>query len=60
MKKTYEFTVNFYNTYGSFDIEASSYDEAYSKAQDIICEAIKNLPVEVEYDVECIDEVEEE
>ena len=52
----YQFIVNFYNTYGSFDIDADNYEEACAKASDLICDAIKDLPVEVEYDVECIDE----
>ena len=57
---TYEFKTTFYDTFGTFEVEANDYDEAYTKASDIIMDAIKDLPVEVEYDVDCVDEYEDE
>ena len=56
----YEFIVRFYDTYGSFNVNANDSDEAYTKALDEIGYAIMDLPIEVEYDVECIDEPEED
>lgn len=50
----YEFIVRFYDTYGSFNVNANDSDEAYTKASDEICNAIMDLPIEVEYEVECI------
>ena len=53
MKRTYEFTVRFYSTYGTFDVEAENCDEAYDKAKDEIRNALADLPVEVEFEVDC-------
>lgn len=52
MKNCYNFILTFYDTYGTFDVEANSCDEAYDKAYEIIQKAIKNLPVEVEFSVQ--------
>ena len=53
--KEYEFTASFYDTYGSFTVEAENIDDAYTKAMNEISNSIRDLPVEVEYDVDCID-----
>ena len=58
--KEYEFRVGFYETYGSFTVEANNIDEAYDKAWAEIMESLKDLPVEVDYDVDCIEEPDDE
>ena len=61
--KEYEFVVNFYETYGTFTVDAENFDVAIDTASQIIGNAIKDLPVEVDYEVECVgsdDEDEEE
>ena len=58
--KTYEFVVNFYSTYGSFEIEADDDVMAYDKAIEEVQNAIKELPVEVEFDVDCINAPEDD
>jgi len=50
--KTYEFKLNFYETFGTFDVEADNFDEAYEKGVDEIMKAIKDLPVEVEFGID--------
>ena len=60
MNKEYEFTVTFHLTEGTFYEEAKDIDEAYDKAYETIGQALKNLPVIVEYDVECVNEPDEE
>lgn len=53
-EKEYEFTVTFHLTEGTFYETAENIDEAYDKAYETIGKALKDLPVEVEYEVECI------
>ena len=60
MNKEYVFKVNFYNTYGNLYVEAGNYADAYKTAMDEIGNALCNLPVEVEFDVDCIEEPEED
>jgi len=54
--KEYEFAVTFHLTEGTFYEEAESVDEAYDKAWATIQNALKELPVEVEYEVECVND----
>lgn len=56
----YDFKLTFYDTFGTFRIEANNIDEAYEKARQEIMESIKDLPVEVEFDYECVYDDEEE
>lgn len=60
MKKDYEFTVTFGCTYGSFYEEAEDFEEAYDKAIGTILDALKELPVQVDFDVDCLTEDDEE
>ena len=53
--KDYAFNVNFYDTYGKLYVEANNFEEAYDKATDIMTDALKDLPVQVDFDVECYD-----
>ena len=55
-EKEYEFAVTFHLTEGTFYETAENIDEAYDKAWETIGKALKDLPVEVEYEVECVDE----
>ena len=59
-QKEYEFAVDFHLTYGTFYEEAKNIDEAYDKALKTIGNALKDLPVEVEFEVECVDEPDED
>lgn len=52
--KEYEFVVRFYNTYGSFSVDSDNTEDAYDMAWETICDALKDLPVEVEFDIDCI------
>ena len=57
------FKVNFYETYGTFTIEAERDDVAMDTEYQMIGNALNDLPVEVEYDLELVnfdDEDEEE
>ena len=54
--KEYEFAVTFGITYGTFYEEAKNFDEAYDKACATIRQALVDLPVTVEFDVECVNE----
>ena len=59
-EKTFEFKVTFYSTYGTFNETAEDIDKAYEKAWATIQQAIKDLPVEVEFDIDCVNEEDEE
>lgn len=52
--KEYEFIVHFYATYGTFTIKAERDDVAMDTAYQIIENALKDLPVEVDYDLELV------
>jgi len=58
--KEYEFKVSFYETYGTFTASAENVDVAIDTAYQIISNALKDLPVEVDYDIECITDEDEE
>jgi len=58
--KEYEFAVTFHLTEGTFFEEAENIEEAYDKAWDTIQKALKDLPVEVEYEVECLTDEDED
>ena len=59
-EKTFEFKVTFYSTYGTFNETAEDIDKAYENAWATIQRAIKDLPVEVEFDIDCVNEDEDE
>lgn len=59
-EKEYEFAVTFHLTYGTFHETAENIEEAYDKAWETIGNVLKNLPVEVEFNVECINEPDED
>lgn len=58
--KEYEFAVGFFSTHGTFTVEAKTLREADKKAWDVIQKALAQLPVEVEYAVECLAEPDED
>lgn len=59
-EKEYEFAVHFHLTYGTFCETAKNFDEAINKAYETIGKALEDLPVEIEYEVECVDEPDED
>ena len=59
-EKEYEFAVNFHLTYGTFCETAKNFDEAIDKAYETIGKALEDLPVEVEFEIECVEEPDDE
>lgn len=60
MKKEYEFAVKFFDTNGTFTVEANNLKEADEKAWEMVQKALSQLPVDVEYAVECYKEPDED
>ena len=58
--KEYEFTVTFGVTYGTFYEEAENFEEAYDKAIGTILDALKELPVQVDFNIDCVDGYDED
>ncbi len=50
----YEFRVNLYSAYGTFNVDADSLDEAYNEARNTISNALWNCPVDISFDVDCV------
>lgn len=53
--KEYKFAVDFSLTEGTFTVKAPNDESAYDEAIRIIKEALKELPVQVDFNVECVD-----
>ena len=59
-EKEYEFAVTFRCTYGTFYETAENFDEAYDKAIRTILDALRELPVQVDFDIDCVDGYDDE
>ena len=58
--KEYEFSVTRMFPEGTFYVEANSYEEAYDKAVTEFIKSLKNVPISIEFELDCLNEDDDE